>query len=206
MLYSEEYWRDTIGRLGLPEMPISKAAYKTKDRNVVGPFMDAFPKIAKKAVQFAYYNNMKELVDAGFEHDAIMEMGRGAIPENVDVYPKRPAEYGGELDFSNVFLVRRHPFKQMLDTFIGRQVLAFAKEHPLYDKENGFALPTELFVPDPKGIIFLPALKGFLGPGGNSSTDRMTEAGGTVSSAGKVTTFSLADIMNAKEGGKGGGA
>jgi hypothetical protein len=203
MLYSEEYWRDTISKLGLPEMPLVRVQYRTIDRQAAAQFMDAFPKVAKKVVQFAYYNHMKELVDAGFEQETIMEMGRGSIPENIDVYPKVPAEYGSALEFSNMFLVRRHPFKGILDEFLGQQVLAFAKEHPLYGKDAGFTLPTEMFAPNPKGIVFLPALKGFVGPGGNSSTDRMTEAGGTVSaSSWQPSTFDMANFMGGKSGDK----
>lgn len=202
MLYSEEYWRDTISRLGLPEMPLARAEYRTRDMGEVARFSDGFARVAKKAVQFAYYNHMKELVDAGFEHDIVMAMGHAIIPENIDVYPKRTAEYGGALDFSNMFIVKRHPFKEILDEFMDRQVMAFAKEHPLYDRENGFTLPTEIFVPDPKGIVFLPALKGFVGPGGNSATDRMTEAGGTVSSSDwKASTLGIANLMGGKSGG-----
>ena len=50
----------------------------------------------------------------------------------------------------------------------------------MHDKNNGFLLPTELYVPNPEGLIFLPALKGFAGAGGNTTADKMSEIGSTM--------------------------
>ena len=46
--------------------------------------------------------------------------------------------------------------------------------------KNGFIYPTELYIPNPEGIVFLPALKGFAGAGGNTSADKMSEIGSTM--------------------------
>ena len=56
MLFSEEYYKDLIAKLGLPEMPISKVIYKGK--NLLNPqtFRDDFLKISKKLMQFVSYN------------------------------------------------------------------------------------------------------------------------------------------------------
>ena len=158
MLFSEEYYHDLIAKLGLPEMPILKVSYKGK--NILNPesFRNDFFKISKKLLQYASYNNISQLMEANFPIEAIQELHAGLLNENITIYLKKPVEYGGKLEFSNMFLIRTRPFKQILDTFIDEQILSFNKEYPGYDKNNGFLLPTELYVPNPDGIIFLPAL------------------------------------------------
>ncbi|MDR2098994.1 MAG: hypothetical protein LBO78_03140 [Rickettsiales bacterium] len=180
MLYTEDYYRDLIAKLGLPEMPIAKVAFRGKSREAAKKFRAGFANISKKILQFAYYNNIKDLVDADFDRDAIMGLSRGETPENIDIYLKAPAEYGGSLEFSNMFLIKKYPFKAILDRFVDEQVMAFSREHGGSSRDTGFVMPSELFVPNPKGIIFIPALKGITGAGGNSSTDRMTEIGSTL--------------------------
>jgi len=180
MLFSEEYYHDLIAKLGLPEMPITKVKYQGK--NVLGAmdFRKNFFKVSKKLLQYVAYNNITQLMDANFSMETLQELHRGLFPENISVYLKKPLEYGGELEFSNMFLIRTRPFKQILDAFIEEQILSFNKEHPGYDKKNGFLLPTELYVPNPEGVIFLPALKGFAGAGGNTTADKMSEIGSTM--------------------------
>lgn len=180
MLFSEDYYRDLIAKLGLPEMPITKVKYQGK--NFLNPklFREDFLKISKKLMKFVAYNNITQLIDAGFPIDTIDELHKGFIPENITVYIKKPLEYGGKLEFSNMFLIRTRPFKNILDTFIDNQILSFNKEHPAYDMKNGFIYPTELYIPNPEGIVFLPALKGFAGAGGNTSADKMSEIGSTM--------------------------
>lgn len=180
MLFSEEYYKDLIAKLGLPEMPISKVVYKGK--NLLNPqtFRDDFLKISKKLMQFVSYNNIGQLIEAGIPIETIDELHNGIIPENISIYIKKPIEYGGKLEFSNMFLIRTRPFKNILDTFMDEQILTFNREHPGYDRNNGFILPTELYIPNPEGLIFLPALKGFAGAGGNTTADKMSEIGSTM--------------------------
>ncbi len=180
MLFSEEYYRDLIAKLGLPEMPILKVTYQGKNVLDARSFRSDFFKISKKLMQYVSFNNISQLIEANFPIETVEELHEGLIPENITIYLKKPIEYGGKIEFSNMFLVRTRPFKRILDTFIDEQILSFNKEHPGYDKKNGFLLPTELYVPNPDGIIFLPALKGFAGAGGNTAADKMSEIGSTM--------------------------
>ena len=70
------------------------------------------------------------------------------------------------------------PYLDAIPGYVG--IVNTDKEHPGYDKNNGFLLPTELYVPNPEGLIFLPALKGFAGAGGNTTADKMSEIGSTM--------------------------
>ena len=179
MLLDENYYRDLISKLGLPEMPIIKVEKQDIPQTTLQKFYNDFNYITKKLLQFVFYNNIQDLISADFSNDAIMKMKNGILPENIDICLKKPFEYGGELDFSNLFLIKKRPFKTIIDQFIDEQVLNFNREK-ISSFSNGYELPNVLFVPFPKGIVFLPALKGFVGPGGNTSADIMTEIGSSM--------------------------
>ena len=180
MLFSENYYRDLISKLGLPEMPIKKVSFAKRDMIDVHHLYKNFAKISKKLMQFVYYNNLEDLINANFPHETIMKMRDGIVPENIDIYLKTPFEYGGTIDFSNMFLINKRPFKDLIDNFIDQQVITFNKENANFSNKKGYQPPSELYVPNPPGIVFLPALKGFAGAGGNSSADIMTEIGSTM--------------------------
>ncbi|MGN0929880.1 MAG: hypothetical protein ACI4N3_04530 [Alphaproteobacteria bacterium] len=180
MLFSENYYRDRISKLGIPEMPIKKVVFNPDNLFKCEKLYSDFFKISKKLMQFIYYNNLEDLVGANFSNESIMKMYEGIVPENIDIYLKVPFEYGGTLDFSNMFLVKKRPFKELIDNFIDEQVLSFNKEQQNFNSKNGYQYPTELYICNPKGIVFLPALKGFAGVGGNTSADIMTEIGSTM--------------------------
>ena len=188
MLFSEEYYRDLIAKLGLPEMPIVRAERQRSLALDALKFRVDFAGMVKKFVQFAAYNNLDQLAMADICFETISDMRDGNVPENISVYMKVPVEYGGKLEFSNMFLIRTRPFKAILDKFFDEQVLAFNKElgsvsgleKDVKARNTGFVLPEVLFVPNPKGIVFVPALKGFAGAGGNATTDQMSEIGSTM--------------------------
>lgn len=179
MLFTEDYYRDLISRLGLPEMPLRKVSLQQISfDNLRKSYFDFF-KISKKLLMFVYYNNIQDLIKAEFSMDAIYDMRDGKIPENIDISLKIPFEYGGTLDFSNLFLIKKRPFKTILHQFFDTQILSF--NHEMSSSfSNSLLMPPELFVPYPKGIIFLPALKGIVSPGGNTSADIMTEIGSSM--------------------------
>ncbi len=180
MLFTENYYRDLIAKLGIPEMPIKKVLFKKDYLSNCPKLYNDFFKISKKLMQFVYYNNIEDLIGANFSHESIMKMRDGILPENIDIYLKVPFEYGGTIEFSNMFLIKKRPFKDLIDSFIDEQVLTFNRSNGNFNRESGYQYPTELYIPNPKGIIFLPALKGFAGAGGNTSADIMTEIGSTM--------------------------
>ena len=180
MIFSEEYYRDLIAKLGLPEMPIVKV---TKDVSVT---VDAiklrmdFMVMARRFVQFVAYNNLEQIASAEMSMENIYQMRDGIVPENISVYIKVPVEYGGKLEFSNMFLIKTRPFRGILDKFIDEQVLTFNKGREIRNMDAGIEMPSELFVPYPNGIVFVPALKGMAGAGGNATTDQMSQIGSTM--------------------------
>ena len=174
MVKSLEYWRDRIGRLGLPEMPIAKAELRHSPRPF--PTRAELLSVASRCLRFSYFNNMEDMAKAGLPYEMVAEMGRGKFPENLSLCFKIPPEYGGGIEFSNMFLVQKYPFLGIVDEFLDEQIQEHNKGPPL-TPNTGFSMPPELFHPNPEGIIFLPALKGLTAPGGNAATDKMTQIG-----------------------------
>lgn len=180
MIFSEEYYRDLIAKLGLPEMPIVKVTRKNPVAIDNIKLRADFISMVQRFVQFVAYNNLEQIAMAEMSMDDIYQMREGVVPENISVYIKVPVEYGGKLEFSNMFLIRTRPFRAVLDKFIDEQVLIFNKGRNISNVDDGFEMPPELFVPYPNGIVFIPALKGFAGAGGNATTDKMSEIGSTM--------------------------
>jgi hypothetical protein len=160
MIRGEEYWRDRIGELGLPEMPI-KACARAKGYDLAGSRRE-FLALAGKFLQYTFYADFETLASAGFPFEAAMQMKSGELPQNIDIMLKTPVEYGGSISIANMFIIKKYPFRDILAAFIAEQTNAGEDT---------------IFAPNPNGRVFLPALRGFAGAGGNTTDDRMTAAG-----------------------------
>jgi len=155
-----DYWRERIGKLGLPEMPIREAKRArgydlTRSRNQLY-FM------APKLLQFLFHTSFKTLAEAGLPFESALQMKLGEMPLNIDVMMKTPVEFGGTVEFPNLLVIRKYPFRDILAEFFSEQRAG--------GEEN-------LWVPDCDGNVFLSALRDFAGGGGNATDDRVTEAG-----------------------------
>ena len=176
MLLNKEYYHDLIARFGLPEMPIEKVALKNPNTNENLIYKDKF-KIVKQFIKYTAINNISELISLDIDFNNITKMKDGIIPNNLSIYTKIPSEYGGKLEFTNMFIIK-YQFKSILDKFIQTQIINYNKE--LNNKNNYMEYPKELYIPNPKSTIFITALSSFSGPGGNTSTDKMSEIGSTM--------------------------
>jgi len=190
MLRSLEYWRDTIRRLGLPEMPIAKATLPGAPS--ASPVRSELLAVASRCMRFTYFNSMEEMAKAGLPYEMVASMGRGQFPENLSLCFKIPPEYGGEVAFSNMFLIQKYPYLEMINAFLDEQMLEYNRD-AAHTHDTGFALPPELFYPNPEGIVFLPALKGLASPGGNATTDKMTQIGSTMGLAAEAAAKDAAE-------------
>jgi hypothetical protein len=164
MIKGEEYWRARIAELGLPEMPL-KASSRAKKYDLAGSRRELFS-IADKFLRYVFYADFETLAAAGFPFEAAMQIKSGALPQNIDIMLKTPVEYGGEIAISNMFIIKKYPFRDIIAGFLAEQAA----------EDSG-----TLFTPNPNGRVFLPALRGFAGAGGNTTDDRMTAAGAAMS-------------------------
>ena len=173
MQFTEEHYKNLISKLGLPEMPIKKVELSTipnhKDHD------KDFFKISTQFIKYIAHNNIGELMNANISFTEIDLMEKGISPKNYTTYLKTPIEYNGKLEFSNMFLIKICPVKEILNTFIRTQI-------SYYNKGNNSILkyPNSLYVPNPTSLIFNPAQSTFAGFGGNTATDKMTEIGSTM--------------------------
>ncbi|MDR3126459.1 MAG: hypothetical protein LBT92_02400 [Rickettsiales bacterium] len=164
MINGEERWRDRIAELGLPEMPL-KASTRARNYDLAESRRELLM-LADKFLQYTFYADFETLAAAGFPFEAAMQMKSGTLPQNIDIMLKTPVEYGGEITISNMFVIKKYPFRDIIATFLSEQTAHGAEV---------------LFTPDPSGRVFLPALRGFASAGGNTTDDRMTAAGASMS-------------------------
>lgn len=164
-----------MARNDLPEMPVSEARYVSGSASRTRDFIFNFPKIASQAAKFAYYKHLQHLVEAGFTSNEILSLSSGRVPTGISLWVKAPVEYGGTQDFSNMFFIRMHPYGKTLVKMLREQIPIPSGANSL--TPGGLQLPRTLFVPNPVGLVFKPALKGIAGAGGATATDKMTQAG-----------------------------
>lgn len=176
MIFGKEYYRDLIAKAGLPEMPITKVNLNTNLQINKQSFYTNLIKLSKKFVQFIAFNNITDLFKLNQSFENIELMKNKIIPENLSIYIRIPPNYDGKLEFTNLFLIPTYPFKQILDNFITEQIIIYNKQ----TRNKTINYPTELYIPNPTDMVFIPALKGFTSPGGNTSTDKMSEIGSTM--------------------------
>ena len=173
MQFTEEHYKNLISKLGLSEMPIKKVnlcpipIHKNYDKD--------FFKISIQFIKYIANNNISDLMNANISFDEIDIMEKGIIPKNFTVFLRTPIEYGGKLEFSNMFLIKTFPIKEILNTFLRTQITNYNKVN-----ESSLKYPTSLYVPNPKGLIFTAQESSFAGFGGNTTTDKMTEIGSTM--------------------------
>ena len=173
MQFTEEHYKNLISKLGLSEMPIKKVELATVP--IPKNYDKDFFKVSIQFIKYIANNNITDLMNANISFDEIDIMEKGTIPKNFTVLLKIPIEYGGKLEFANMFLIKIFPIKEILNTFLRTQIINYNKTN------NGdLKYPTTLYVPNPKGLIFTPQESSFAGFGGNTTTDKMTEIGSTM--------------------------
>ncbi len=173
MQFTQEHYKNLISKLGLPEMPIKKVQlssiplHKNYDKD--------FFKISTQFIKYIAHNNIGELMNANISFNEIDLMEKGIISKNFTTYLKTPIEYGGSLEFSNIFLTKTFPIKNILNSFLRTQIANYNTEN-----KNILKYPTTIYIPNPTGLIFTPSQSSFTGFGGNTTTDKMTEIGSTM--------------------------
>lgn len=173
MQFTEEHYKNLISKLGLSEMPIKKVELATVP--IPKNYDKDFFKVSIQFIKYIANNNITDLMNANISFDEIDIMEKGIIPKNFTVFLKIPVEYGGKLEFSNMFLIKTFPVKEILNTFLRTQIINYNKAN-----DGDLKYPTILYAPNPKGLIFTPQESSFAGFGGNTTTDKMTEIGSTM--------------------------
>lgn len=184
-MFSEAFWRDEFARMGLPEIPLKKVA-KTSDVPLVSD-PAASISVTKDFLKDVGYSHkgMEDLWRISLTREGILKIRGQSLPENLDVIFKTPLAYGGKAEKDNLLLIQTHPFSNMLFDFMRKQCKMHHEQAIKKPALNGYDLPPFLFVPDLDIQVFVPAALGWTSPAGNSSTDRMTEAGASMVSGGR---------------------
>ena len=110
---------------------------------------------------------VSELAFLNLSQDDFMALIMGqAIPENLSIRFRVPLVWGGKLEIENLFLCRTFPHAHNMDLFILEQ----------YDAN-------EVWLPDPAKKVYLPAISGSAGDGGNTTEDRLSQIAAQISAS-----------------------
>ena len=173
MQFTKEHYKNLISKLGLNEMPIEKVELSTIP--IHKNYDKDFFKVSIQFIKYIAHNNINELMNTNISFDEIDLMEKGIIPKNYTTYLKTPIEYNGKLEFSNMFLIKTFPIKNILNEFLRIQISNFNNGN-----KGNLKYPSCLYVPNPPSLVFTPAQSEFAGFGGNTTTDKMTEIGSTM--------------------------
>jgi hypothetical protein len=146
-----------LADLLLEDMPVMEIAARP-----VAVAQDWFVRLRKLRRQLmeSLDDSIQELSFLDLPREDFMDLLRGRrLPENLSVRWRVPLEYGGELSVENMFLCPTFFACHNMDRFILEQA----------------GKPT-LWLPNPAKKIYIPTGAILGGPGGNSATDRMTNA------------------------------
>jgi hypothetical protein len=178
-VYSPEVWKDKIEKSMMPDVPLAEIE-KGQAEEDISDFYEGFLATYPKFVSYIAHKYYTELFRIGIEDKDILYMKKSIIPKNYTVSLKVPYIYGGTYYFENLLFIQKLPFAEVIYNFTREQINDFDGriKEALQQKAGGEIkyFPEKLFLPYPKGPIFIPAFNGVIGKGGgNTATDRLTE-------------------------------
>ncbi|MCL2629174.1 MAG: hypothetical protein FWD33_00540 [Alphaproteobacteria bacterium] len=145
------------GDLGLDDLPLVEVAAAV--RPLPKGWFEEFRRERRRLLTELVRKDKEELMMMGLPIDDIVAMlGGKKIPAGVSVKFRVPPIYGGDISAENMFICRAASEGRAIDIFIAGQAGA----------ENFFA-------PNPSKSVYVTSMKSMNSPGGNSTSDRMSD-------------------------------
>jgi hypothetical protein len=162
----ETIWAWHFEQFDLPGMELHEVIYTSQTGRWKTEMRKAFKRARRDFLKFVGYHHVKECEAAGLDNYAIKRLRHGRTPENFNVHMKIPFDYAGTNDFSNLCLIRTHPYHEELHKFIDMQI---ALQPPGRRSRK-------LYIPMPMGKVYMP--DGVVASsGGKDKHDRSVYAG-----------------------------
>ena len=169
MLEKKEFWQDILEKIGIVEAPLREGLLEENFEEIIIKINQKDKEILfRKFLPFCVDKELSSLVKAGFSRSDVRKMRDSIFPENTSVFFKKPVEYGGIMDFSNLFLVKTNPFANMSNEFYIKQTT--------YNRDgiSSDYLPPVLYYINPPGYVFIPIANPAI-LGNKSKNDKSTQ-------------------------------
>ncbi|MEE1111286.1 MAG: hypothetical protein UIH99_03675 [Alphaproteobacteria bacterium] len=145
-----------LSDMGMPDLPLMLV--KPVATKLSPDWFNKYKTLCKQFMS-SLSDNVDTLAMMNLSQEEFMNilMGR-AIPQNISFRFRIPLQWGGKLDTDNIFMCKTFPHSFNMDMFIISQ--------------SG---NEQIWLPNPKKKIYLPAHTATGGTGGNATEDRITE-------------------------------
>lgn len=163
MELSQNMAESRIAELGMDDMPLLQ--YQPTPTALAPDWFKQYRELTHRFME-SLMDSSAELSFMSLTEDEFMNliMGR-AMPTNTSLRFRIPLTWGGKLEIENMFLCQTFPFSHKLDCFILEQS----------GNKN-------IWLPNPKHKIYIPAHTATGGAGGNATSDRLSQMSAIMSS------------------------
>ncbi|MGD9638018.1 MAG: hypothetical protein AB7U85_03040 [Alphaproteobacteria bacterium] len=159
-------WEWEFENFNLPGMELQEVTMVVQSTAWKNDMRKAFKRARRDFLKFVGYHHQDECLEAGVDEEGLKLLKKGRAPENFNVHMKIPLDYLGTNDFSNLCLIKTHPFHIDLHKFLDLQIT----------KQFNGAKPKRILLPVPVGKVYVPN-NGTFSPGGKDKHDRSVYAG-----------------------------
>lgn len=88
--------------------------------------------VKKKFLKLLGYSYQEKCLSAGFSNKDIEKLKTGICPENYNVHIKIPFDFGGNINFDNLCLIKTHPLHAQIHSLIEFQIgLGFLQQQKI---------------------------------------------------------------------------
>jgi len=117
-----EYLLKKLDFYHLSNIDLVKSSYVSEQFKTARSLPGKFQRARRSFLKLLGYHNLIECMEAGIDDYEISLLKRGISPENYNVHLKIPYEFGGDLDFSNLSLVKTFPTHEVIHKLIDLQI------------------------------------------------------------------------------------
>lgn len=157
MQLNEHSAMERLAALGMDDLPV--IAYTPQKCSLDKDWFKKYSVLRREFLE-SLTDSFEEIAFMNLPQEEFINLVMGkTLPENLSIRFRIPLLWGGELDASNMFLCWTFPHAYNMDRFIIEQSDA-----------------KTIYLPNPEKKVYLTSHTGGGGPGGNATSDRLTES------------------------------
>jgi len=118
----QEFLQNKLVQLDLKNITLKECSYHPYTWNEMLKKFENYQQIRKKFLKFLGYSNQIECLKIGLNEEDINGLKLGISPENYNTHIKIPFDFGGDLSFENMSLIKTRPHHYKIHYLIEFQI------------------------------------------------------------------------------------
>ncbi len=121
-----------LTKLNLHNIQLRQCNYIPHNWKEMIKYFNTYQNIRKKFLKLLGYTYKEKCLDYGFSDKDIENLKNGICPENHNTHIKIPFDFGGNINFDNLCLIKTHPLHAQIHSLIEFQIgLGFLQQHKI---------------------------------------------------------------------------